>query len=143
MKEFNLYYQPFRKKNEFNKRKIFGVFVLLEDNYIYRKEIYDRTAELLKLSVKSDEMDYIQANIKIVGLREIEYNTINPNDYSKNLLYNSEHKSNWTDFTINDENMYTDRQKSKRLRSFNSHISYLQSLIDDIARELFERGIID
>ena len=93
--ELNIYYQPFINRNSFDKENIFGVIVLLEDNFIGRKEIYDRAAEILNLDKDSGNFRYLQSNIKIVGLQEIEYKTIVPKDYIKKLIYNRDHESHW------------------------------------------------
>lgn len=132
--EFGIYYKPFNRIGGFDKKNIFGVVVLLEDNFILRQNIYDRAAELLELEVPSSEFEYIQSNIKIVSLKDIEYKTFMSKDYSENLIYNRDHKHNWYDFAMNTEDINEDENDLKRIESLDRFISFCKALETSLAK---------
>ena len=73
LENFNRYYNPFSNNEYVYSRKyIFGFIVLFEENYILRKQIFDRAASTLEIAEHSPEYKFLCSNIKILSLHDIE-----------------------------------------------------------------------
>ena len=70
--EFPMKYNPFVSSVVPTLENLWGILVVLEDSYIERSTIYERTAELLRISIASDEYRWLSTHIGIVPLYSVE-----------------------------------------------------------------------
>lgn len=71
-KAFGIKYNPFKSDIKITKENIWGIAVILEDNYILRDRIYENAAQKLKIEIGSPEYIWMSNHIKIVSFYEIE-----------------------------------------------------------------------
>lgn len=100
-KKFPSKYNPFSIE-DFDKEDIFGIVLILEDNYIIRNKIYKRVAEILEISLASSEYQYICSNIKIVNLYSLEEIVFGSHDIFSLLESSRNNKTKWFDYTMID-----------------------------------------
>ena len=139
--EFGNNYQPFKYRKNFNKENIFGVIVLLEDNYIYRPLIYKKVDENSGFVEGSVESNYIRSNIKIVCLQDIEEVTFYSKNYADGLVINRNNKTKWYDFTMNSHLKDSCMQKP-RINSLENFIKSLMNQVSLVTKELYDNEIL-
>lgn len=143
IQDFGEFYYPFNKIVKIEKENIYGVVVLLEENYLFKQKIYEKASEILGIEFESPEMKYIKSNIKIVGLADIESASLNSLDYSIWLEKKRDDARCWFDITMRPFNGFTDSQSTKYTRDMNKYIEKIQGVISDTASELKKAGIIN
>lgn len=87
-KYFPALYNFFDYNDEIDMENIYGVVVVLEDNFIRRSLIYERAAYKLKIEVNSYEYNWIVNHVKMVNLFDIEKISF----IGKSLIYEFENQ---------------------------------------------------
>ncbi len=142
LKEFGEYYYPFSKDNTFKLGNIFGVIILLENNFISKKIIYEKAIQYKKLYDNEIEKNYLQSNVKIISMNEIEYFTF----YNKNIITaltinrDQIENANWHDMIMTNYNIPSESKiRNKLLESCDNELKErMYKLVD----ELTENGLL-
>lgn len=124
------------KQSMYNNDKLWGLIVVLEDDYIKRDEIYLRVSDELKTIKDSNEYIWLINHIKIVSLYEIEKFTFS----KKDIIYplKEQLKSNRPyDFSLN--NVDKNKILYKDILLFRKK---LQNILQNLAIELLNNNII-
>lgn len=135
------YYNPFDIK--FKRENIFGVVVLLEDNYIPRDKIYLEAINLTKINDNKIEKDFMQSNIKIIGLDEIESYTYRNKNFIDALVINRDKVdgANWTDITM--LNYKVGKANNKGHILLKEFIIELRENMHKLMDEMNDKGILN
>jgi len=141
IKEFGINYYPFETKMEFKKENIFGVVVLLEENYIFKNNIYNQAAELLNINKNSLDYSYMLSNIKIIGLRDIEEASFISKSYVDGLLEQRDDPNKWYDLTLNYFNI-NKKDNIIRINELNKFINKLSKNLELTLIELYKKGFL-
>ncbi|MHB1314361.1 MAG: hypothetical protein ACYCX2_02610 [Christensenellales bacterium] len=142
LKEFGTYYMPFNRSHNFELKNIFGIVVLLEDNYLYRSMIYNEVDKTLELENDAIESNFIRSNIKVVNLRDVEDAAFCLKNYTTGLVINRDDKSKWYDYSMNYYDSEEDIKNVKLIKSLDRFQKSLCEKIVELGVELISKGII-
>lgn len=84
----------------YDKNKVFGVAVVLEDSFVSRQRMYEKAFEVIKENgIMLDEIEeaYIKSHIKLVALRQIEAMVLQNTSFLKCLLDQVNENDKWED----------------------------------------------
>ena len=84
----------------YDKNKVFGVAVVLEDSFVSRQRMYGKAFEVIKENgIMLDEIEeaYIKSHIKLVALRQIEEMVLQNTSFLKCLLDQVNENDKWED----------------------------------------------
>lgn len=93
----------FKLDKEYEKNKIFGVIIMLEDIALSRQEMYDKSIELIRAQyseLNEEEKQYIRSHIKIVSLRQIELMVLQNSSFLPCLLKQENDPDHWNDLNF-------------------------------------------
>lgn len=139
IKDFDLY-NPFNEES-FVQKNLFGIVVQFEDSYIMRHLIYEEVQKQLGLESDCYEYRFIQSNIKVVDLKEIEDAVFSSYDYVSSLIKQRDDASHWNDITFCYRNP-ADRGKETTIDPIRSFYHNCSELYESMVHELVEAGIV-
>ena len=85
----------FQTDKKYDKDKIFGVVVVLEDAILPREKVYKKAFELFNEHVDNIEINYIHSHIKVVSLREIESMVLQNKSFLSCLIKQEKSPADW------------------------------------------------
>jgi len=139
IKHFNLY-NPFKNRAEIDYNNIFGIITLLEDSNIFRNKIYDRAAKTLGITVDSDDYKFLQSNIMILALKDIEKFSFNSVDFIDELVERRDDSTKWNDMTVN---ISKNKKTLSWAKEFDDFISNCHNDFQKIIEELKNNKLLD
>ncbi len=123
----------FSLNEQYEKKNIFGVVVVLEDAVLPRYKVYDKVFELLeeeKGVIADEEKNYIHSHIKIVPLRDIELMILQNMSYLPCLIKQESDMNRWDDITFSiPDNRYG------LLPCYEKFVTELKSNVQDFLRK--------
>lgn len=137
-KDFKLY-NPFTNHITFAEKDIFGIVVVLEDNYITRELIYADASEKLNLIKESPEWMYLRSNFTILPLKDIESTALNSANIQSGLINKRDSRNKWNDFSLDFFDSDTIYSHTKEFENF---ASKSKETIHEVAQDLVDSGII-
>ena len=114
IQNFDLF-NPF--EHDFDNNNVFGVIVIYQDSNIFRKRVYEKTAQMLELEPDTYEYQYLQSNILILTLSDIERFSLTSNNFISGLISRRDDRMKWNDLTVNNE-IYSNHSSTKKLSDF-------------------------
>jgi hypothetical protein len=97
----------FELDKQYEKEKMFGVVVVLEDAVLPREKVYERAFDLWeeKNEVLSEtEKNYIHSHIKVIPLRQIESMVLQNMSFLPCLITQERNPEQWDDLTFSNPN---------------------------------------
>jgi hypothetical protein len=115
------------------KNNVFGVVVLLEDNYISRCRIIDIALQMLRdaKEISLDEERFVRSNIKVLSLREIERAIFHKCSYLPFLIEQKNNLGKWYDFSYTSE-----LKKNSVIRSLDTFLSTIKLQYEEMIKEI-------
>lgn len=106
-------YNPYIGKPAIDESHLWGISVILEDNYIRREAIYEKAALKLNIDRHSDAFDWIVKHIKIASLYDIERFALTGRSLIEGLRAQIENGQTY-DFSFSEYGSTNNRQSSNK-----------------------------
>lgn len=71
--EFQTYFNPFSNKKRVDKENLWGIVVLWQDSFIFRRRIYEEAAKELGIEMNSEDYKWLERHIVITDLFSLEF----------------------------------------------------------------------
>mgnify|MGYP000369396869 FL=1 len=91
----------FKLDKKYEKEKIYGIVVVLEDAVVSRKRVYVKAIELLRKeqgTVSEEIKNYIYSHIKVIPLRQIESMVLQNTSLLSELISQANKSEHWYDY---------------------------------------------
>ncbi len=108
----------FKSNTHSNLVDTYGVVIVLEDNYLDREEIANIACARLKIEINDPMYKFIHANIRILGLSEIEMLALDSTNIIDVLEFISNSPQRWYDFSFRGMQFNWAKKTSKDFKNF-------------------------
>ncbi len=130
----NKLYYPFSSSSTINKSNIFGIVVVFESSFVSQRDIYAEVFKSLGINPDSDEARFIQSNITITELSDIENIAFSSYNVFSALENKRDDSTRWHDMGLYSDTIFdSDPQKLPSLLEFEDKTKIiLTNLISDL-----------
>lgn len=138
---FGIHFNPFSVGVN-DRSLVFGVVVLFEDSYIFKDLIYQKAFGILQIDRGSKKANFIQSNIKILGLNEIEKFALSSLNICESLVRNRDNPQAWNDITVFDEERLKAENSRSNIPLLEDFCQQMKQGLNNNISELVELGLI-